>query len=80
VRATELGPGTGALSRVVPAGRPFGALLPAGSPWALVSCVVSPGFQFSEWRLEALTPSLRARLSPADAALLAPLAPPEASA
>ena len=76
VRSTELGPGAGVLTHVVPAGRIFGARLPAASPWALVSCVVSPGFDFAEWRLEPLTDALRACLTPDEVAQLEPLVAP----
>ena len=90
VRATELGPASGVLSHTVSAGTAFGALLrPPPTPlagtakasrpaaaWALVTCVVSPGFDYADWQLEpAPAAEVLTALSPADAALLARLAP-----
>ena len=45
------GGGGGRLFHAVHAGTAFGAELPEGSEWALVSCVVVPGFDFADWRL-----------------------------
>ena len=61
-----------ALTHVVQAGTPFGALLADGVEWALVSCVVAPGFDFAEWRLEDPTQFI-AGLPASEAALLARL-------
>lgn len=36
---------------VVPGGRIFGARVAAGGHWALVSCVVAPGFDFADFEL-----------------------------
>ncbi|HRE92469.1 MAG TPA: cupin domain-containing protein [Myxococcota bacterium] len=36
---------------VVPGGRTFGARVAAGGHWALVSCVVAPGFDFADFEL-----------------------------
>ena len=73
LRRTVLGHGDGeALTHVVQAGTPFGALLADGVEWALVSCVVAPGFDFAEWRLEDPTQFI-AGLPASEAALLARL-------
>lgn len=54
VRRTTLGPDARAgqvLVHSVPGGRLFGAYTPARSPFCLVSCIVSPGFHFLDWRM-----------------------------
>ncbi len=44
---------TAGAPHAVPAGRVFGACLPAAAPgappWALVACVVAPGFDWANW-------------------------------
>jgi Cu/Ag efflux pump CusA len=50
----------------------IGALLADGVEWALVSCVVAPGFDFADWRLEDPTQFI-AGLPASEAALLARL-------
>ena len=73
LRRTALGPGAGEeLTHVVHAGTAFGALLADGVEWALVSCVVAPGFDFAEWSLENPR-DWSAGLPESDAALLAKL-------
>ena len=73
LRRTVLGPGAGEeLTHVVRAGTSFGALLADGVEWALVSCVVSPGFDFAEWSLEDPRRYIAA-LPASDGALLARL-------
>ena len=54
VRRTTLGPDARAgqvLVHSVPGGRLFGAYTPARSHFCLVSCIVSPGFHFLDWRM-----------------------------
>lgn len=43
--------GPGAFQAVVPAGCWFGARMAAGGSFALVSCTVAPGFDFTDFRL-----------------------------
>lgn len=51
LRETRVGPG-GVLTYTVPAGRLFGAYMPAGDDaFSLVSCVVVPGFDFRDWAM-----------------------------
>ena len=60
----------GVPTHAVPAGAVFGAAhrgAPGGAGFVLVSCAVSPGFSFDEWRLEGAA-ALRARFPGADAA------------
>jgi hypothetical protein len=67
VTATQLGGGPGVRAfHSVAAGTAFGAELPPGSGWALVSCVVVPGFDFADWRLVSRDEAL-AGLDPASA-------------
>ena len=42
---------TGNLSLVVPAGLWFAAEIPSKTGYALVSCAVAPGFEFSEFEM-----------------------------
>ena len=58
VRRTVLGPDAAAghvLSHAVPGGATFGAYVPAAQApgYALVSCVVTPGFDFQDWDMHA---------------------------
>ena len=78
VRTTELGPASGVLCHAVCPGTSFGALLPPGSSWSLVSCVVTPGFDFADWRLEpAPDATVLAALTPAEVAVLDRITPPQ---
>jgi predicted cupin superfamily sugar epimerase len=54
IHVTRLGPdflNGEKLQHIVPAGRWFGARLPANSEFALVGCQVSPGFDFRDFEL-----------------------------
>lgn len=54
VRRTTLGPDPTrghVLTHAVAAGAHFGAYAPATTPYALVSCVVAPGFDFADWEM-----------------------------
>ena len=55
VTRTVLGPDVVAghrFSHVVPAGRWFGSYAPADVAFAVVSCVVAPGFDFRDWAMD----------------------------
>lgn len=54
VRRTVLGPDASrghVLTHAVPGGAYFGAFAPRSTPYALVSCVVAPGFDFADWEM-----------------------------
>ncbi|HNY30657.1 MAG TPA: cupin domain-containing protein [Fibrobacteria bacterium] len=49
--AHRLGPGSGVFQLVVPAGVWFASEVVSPGSWALVGCVVAPGFEFSGFQL-----------------------------
>lgn len=85
---TVVGPNTDAgqaYVHTVRGGQYFGAYLPDGCAWSLVSCVVVPGFDFADWRmlsksdLTARFPSCSGiieRLAAAESELAAPVPSP----
>lgn len=59
LRETVLGPGKEP-QHVVPAGAWFGAYAPRGSGFSLVSCTVSPGFDFADFEMGSRADLLKA--------------------
>ena len=55
LQRTGIGPDVSAgqvLVHSVAGGSLFGAYAPRDSAWALVSCVVTPGFDFADWQMQ----------------------------